>query len=105
MSLNVDFDKLDRKKFNSKEFVFVTEDGKTAECFEEIGKDFWIDYVCIRKSTKPSKLMGKNMLHSSEFETMDDKLNHWWCNFCKRLHMPDDLQTKIQQTKIAVTKI
>lgn len=36
MSLNVDFDKLDRKKFNNKEFVFVTEDGKTAECFEEI---------------------------------------------------------------------
>jgi len=48
MSLNVDFDKLDRKKFNDKEFVldrkkflnkdfvFVTEDGKTAECFEEI---------------------------------------------------------------------
>jgi len=35
MSVNVDFDKLDRKKFN-KEFVFVTEDGKTAECFEEI---------------------------------------------------------------------
>ena len=33
----MDFDKLDRKKFN-KEFVFVTEDGKTAECFEEIGK-------------------------------------------------------------------
>ena len=42
MSLNVDFDKLDRKKFNSKEFVFVTEDGKTAECFEEIGKNFII---------------------------------------------------------------
>ena len=49
MSLNVDFDKLDRKKFNSKEFVFVTEDGKTAECFEEIGKDFWIDYVYIKE--------------------------------------------------------
>ena len=49
MSLNVDFDKLDRKKFNSKEFVFVTEDGKTAECFEEIGKDFWIDYVYVHK--------------------------------------------------------
>jgi hypothetical protein len=47
MSLNVDFDKLDRKKFNSKEFVFVTEDGKTAECFEEIGKKFWIDYVYV----------------------------------------------------------
>ena len=39
MSVNVDFDKLDRKKFN-KEFVFVTEDGKTAECFEEIGKNY-----------------------------------------------------------------
>ena len=45
MSLNVDFDKLDRKKFNSKEFVFVTEDGKTAECFEEIGKNFIINSV------------------------------------------------------------
>ena len=75
MSLNVDFDKLDRKKFNSKEFVFVTEDGKTAECFEEIGKDFLIDYVYIRKGTKPSKTK-KNTLHSSEFETMDVKLNH-----------------------------
>lgn len=38
MSVNVDFDKLDRKKLltKSKELVFVTEDGKTAECFEEI---------------------------------------------------------------------
>ena len=50
MSLNVDFDKLDRKKFNSKEFVFVTEDGKTAECFEEIGKNFWIDSVYAEKN-------------------------------------------------------
>jgi len=37
VSLNVDFDKLDRKKllFKNKEFVFVTEDGKTAQCFDE----------------------------------------------------------------------
>jgi hypothetical protein len=49
MSLNVDFDKLDRKKFNSKEFVFVTEDGKTAECFEEIGKNIRIDSVYVHK--------------------------------------------------------
>ena len=30
MSLNVDFDKLDRKNVKTKEYVFVTEDGKTA---------------------------------------------------------------------------
>ena len=44
MSVNVDFNKLDRKKFN-KEFVFVTEDGKTAECFEEIGKLLFRDFT------------------------------------------------------------
>lgn len=37
MSLNVDFDKLDRSKFllKNKDYVFVTEDGKTAECFDD----------------------------------------------------------------------
>merc|ERR1712012_1325167 len=34
VSLNVDFDKLDRKN-KTKEYVFVTEDGKTAEQFED----------------------------------------------------------------------
>ena len=61
MSLNVDFDKLDRKKFNSKEFVFVTEDGKTAECFEEIGKNFGIDSVYAEKNPG---LKLKGSLHS-----------------------------------------
>ena len=37
MSLNVDLDKLDRKN-KTKEYVFVTEDGKTAERFEDFGK-------------------------------------------------------------------
>jgi len=31
----VDFDKLDRKNVKTKEYVFVTEDGKTAERFED----------------------------------------------------------------------
>ena len=37
MSLNVDLDKLDRKN-KTKEYVFVTEDGKTAERFEDFGR-------------------------------------------------------------------
>ena len=61
MSLNVDFDKLDRKKFNSKEFVFVTEDGKTAECFEEIGKNFRIDSVYAEKN--PGLKLKVSALH------------------------------------------
>ena len=40
MSVNIDFDKLDRQKLLSKtkQLVFVTEDGKTAECFDDFGK-------------------------------------------------------------------
>ena len=57
LSVNVDFDKLDRKQFN-KEFVFVTEDGKTAECFEEIGKLFLIQ-VFRKKSKKLSAEIRK----------------------------------------------
>ena len=45
VSLNVDFDKLDRKN-KTKEYVFVTEDGKTAEQFEDFGKIFILLHVC-----------------------------------------------------------
>ena len=51
MSLNVDFDKLDRKNVKTKEYVFVTEDGKTAERFEDFGNDFW------------TEMQKKNSLH------------------------------------------
>lgn len=45
MSLNVDFDKLDRNKILTKnrDIVFVTDDGKTAECFEEVGEYFILE--------------------------------------------------------------
>jgi len=51
VSLNVDFDKLDRKNVKTKEYVFVTEDGKTAERFEDFGNDFW------------TEMQKKNSLH------------------------------------------
>ena len=40
LSVKVDFDKLNRIKLGSKnrQYVFVTEDGKTAECFDDNGK-------------------------------------------------------------------
>jgi len=72
MSVNVDFDKLDRQKLLSKtkQLVFVTEDGKTAECFD----DFEVTKTEVHSSRHAKPKMSYAQLIAEALLTGPDRM-------------------------------